>query len=522
MSTLKLTKGYFASAAILIVLLVLSILLLPLTYALVAVVVLISAFILLDASHHKVLFTMARRNFIRRKSTTALVIGGLMVGTAIIAASFVVGDTLDNMIVNEVTKGAGDVDFVVASINEQGGYDFYNQTFSDNLTAQFQSIPNVVAVAPLVMDSFSIQNLDNGLSTPNIMATGVNESLWTAFGGFQDDDGRTFYTAPSATGCYLFVDAAKDLGANVGDSVVIAQGETFLVLTVEEIVRNNEPGQGGLNSAVWVDIQTLQVGFNRTGEINTWFIHNSDINGEIYGNNDQVRDDINAILAPIEPSTGLEIVFDVKQILVDGQAQLEIFTQLFLVFGSFSVIAGIALVINIFTMLGEERKSEMGMARALGMRRADLRRLLTYEGLLYAVAASAVGSLFGLAIAYGLIYFVDTAFQFASVPLTTYFSFTGFSLAISFLAGFLLTIATVYITTRRISNLNIVRAVRNIPEPPVERKDRRAFLMGIAGISVGLLFILVGILTKKCRSSICRPFHDDSVLWIHPPSHNGR
>ncbi len=56
---------------------------------------------------------------------------------------------------------------------------------------------------------------------------------------------------------------------------------------------------------------------------------------------------------------------------------MEIFTQLFLVFGSFSVIAGMVLVINIFTMLGEERKSEMGMARALGMRRADLRRLLT-------------------------------------------------------------------------------------------------------------------------------------------------
>lgn len=496
MSTLKLTKRYLASAAILIVLLLLSLLLLPLTYALLAVVVLISAFILLDASHHKVLFKMAQRNFIRRKSTTALVIGGLMVGTAIIAASFVVGDTLDNMIVNEVTKGAGDVDFVVASINDQGGYDFYNQTFSDNLTAQLEGIPNVVAVSPLVMDSYSIQNVGNGLSTPNIMATGINQSLWTSFGGFQGTNG-TFYAGPSPTGCYLFTGTAKDLGANIGDTVIIAQGTTFLPLTVEALVENHEPGQTGLNSEVWVDINTIQTGFNHTGETNTWFIHNSALNGDNFGANDQVRDDINAILAPLEPSTGLEIVFDVKQILVEGQAQLEVFTQLFLVFGSFSVIAGIALVINIFTMLGEERKSEMGMARALGMQRTDLRRLLTYEGLLYGVAASAVGALFGLAIAYGLVYFVDTAFQFASVPLTTYFTFTGFSLTISFLAGFIITIATVYITTRRISNLNIVRAIRNIPEPPVERKNRRTLLLGIAGLAIGLLMILVGISLKN-------------------------
>ena len=60
---------------------------------------------------------MSIRNVIRRPGTTALVIGGLMVGTAIISASFVVGDTMDNMITDQVTKGMGQVDFELQTDN---------------------------------------------------------------------------------------------------------------------------------------------------------------------------------------------------------------------------------------------------------------------------------------------------------------------------------------------------------------------------------------------------------------------
>ena len=220
-----------------------------------------------------------------------------------------------------------------------------------------------------------------------------------------------------------------------------------------------------------------------------------------FGYNDQVREGINSTLATYAPGEDLEIVFDVKEILVSGQESMETFTQLFLVFGSFSVIAGVVLVINIFTMLGEERKSEMGMARALGMRRADLRRLLTYEGLLYALAASAVGSLVGLGLAYLLVYAIEGIFSFGDVKLTEYFYFTPFGLIVAFVAGFLLTLVTVYFTTRRISLLNIVRAIRNIPEPPVERKDRRAFMLGVMALVGGTLIMVLGVLSEQAGAA---------------------
>ena len=46
--------------------------------------------------------------------------------------------------------------------------------------------------------------------------------------------------------------------------------------------------------------------------------------------------------------------------------------SLFLFIGSFSIIAGVLLLVNIFVMLAEERKAELGLLRAVGMRRHHL------------------------------------------------------------------------------------------------------------------------------------------------------
>ena len=92
---------------------ILSFLYLPVFIALLVVIVIAIALVLMDARNNRILLTMAMRNIIRRKWTTALILGGLMVGTAIISTSLVVGDTMDNMIVKQATNSLGEVDFSV-------------------------------------------------------------------------------------------------------------------------------------------------------------------------------------------------------------------------------------------------------------------------------------------------------------------------------------------------------------------------------------------------------------------------
>ncbi len=101
------------TAVVFIMVAILALRFLPLTLFLLTLILLIVLFVLLDASGNRILFKMAIRNTARRRSATALVLSGLLVGTAIIAASLVVGDTLNNFVVGEVTKGYGDVDFFV-------------------------------------------------------------------------------------------------------------------------------------------------------------------------------------------------------------------------------------------------------------------------------------------------------------------------------------------------------------------------------------------------------------------------
>ncbi len=74
-------------------------------------------------------------------------------------------------------------------------------------------------------------------------------------------------------------------------------------------------------------------------------------------------------------------------------------SQIFIVMSSFAIIAGVALIINIFVMLAEERKPEMGISRAIGMQRGHLTQTFMLEGVVYALLASVIGAFAGLLIA---------------------------------------------------------------------------------------------------------------------------
>ena len=56
------------------------------------------------------------------------------------------------------------------------------------------------------------------------------------------------------------------------------------------------------------------------------------------------------------------------------------FMSIFTTFGSFSIAAGILLIFLIFVMLAAERRSELGIARAVGTRRGHLVQMFLYEG----------------------------------------------------------------------------------------------------------------------------------------------
>src|SRR5690606_34301995 len=76
-----------------------------------------------------------------------------------------------------------------------------------------------------------------------------------------------------------------------------------------------------------------------------------------------------------------------------------------------SIMAGVLLIFMIFVMLAAERRSEMGMARAIGMQRSHLIQMFITEGLLYDLAAALVGVVLGLGVSYLMIDFLGNLFN---------------------------------------------------------------------------------------------------------------
>jgi putative ABC transport system permease protein len=121
----------------------------------------------------------------------------------------------------------------------------------------------------------------------------------------------------------------------------------------------------------------------------------------------------------------------------------------------------------------------MGMARAVGTRRNQLIQMFLFEGVVYDLMAAIVGVGLGILVTYAIAGVMASVIQGSSIDIRVHIEPT--SLIVAFTLGILVTFATVAISAWRVSRLNIVRAIRDIPEPVFKRVGR-----GMLALSVGL------------------------------------
>jgi putative ABC transport system permease protein len=153
-----------------------------------------------------------------------------------------------------------------------------------------------------------------------------------------------------------------------------------------------------------------------------------------------------------------------RDTLDESEMAASAFTTIFIVSGLFGITAGLVLIFLIFVMLASERKSEMGMARAVGAQRGHLVEMFVFEGTAYDLMAAAVGVALGVLMGLVIAATLGRAFAGSGLTIQPYVSVT--SLLVSYSLGMLVTFITVLISANRVSHLNIVSAIRDLPEPP--------------------------------------------------------
>ena len=146
-----------------------------------------------------------------------------------------------------------------------------------------------------------------------------------------------------------------------------------------------------------------------------------------------------------------------------------IITGALLAVSFFSICVGVLLIFLIFVMLAAERRAEMGMSRAVGLKRRHLTEMFLFEGMAYTLGATAIGVVLGVAVGFLMIGALSTIFAsfYPGFALTYHIELP--SLVIAACLGILLTFAIVSVSAYRVSRLNIVAAIRDLDES--ERRD---------------------------------------------------
>ncbi len=184
-------------------------------------------------------------------------------------------------------------------------------------------------------------------------------------------------------------------------------------------------------------------------------------------------------------------------LLTVGTVGGSIFASIFSLFGFFSILAGILLIFLIFVMLATERRSEMGMIRAIGVQRRHLVQMFVVEGMVYDLLAAAIGLLLGLGVTYAMIGFLGDIFtnltnqlSSQSTIFTFEFSTAPTSVVIGYCLGVLLTFLVVTLASWRVSRLNIVSAIRDLPEEAADA--RHSWINRIWTWGIGLALAIGG------------------------------
>lgn len=477
----------------------------PLNYimlVLLAVFLLLAGLLAVVAVRNPVMFKMGIRNIPRRPAQTVLIVMGLMLATLIISAALGTGDTMTHTIRSTALENLGQVDeIIVARGTEellfrrgqnpmfqgaQTGIPYFNYEQFQRLSQAQGDNEAIDGLAPLVLERAPVLSPRNRLSEPFVYILGLDAAYQKGFGPIVSVDGRSLSTADLAPGeVYINKDTAEELSARAGDELLLFVGDVPYSLRVRDVLTSGYTPSAG--PAVVMSLAEAQAAFQKAGQINAILVSNQ---GDALSG---VRhtDALAAQLEPFTQSQGLSIQAVKQKALDEADTVGSAFTSIFVVFGLFSVAAGVMLIFLIFVMLAAERQSEMGMARAVGAQRRHLIQMFVFEGAAYALVASAIGALLGIGISLVMVRVMVVAFS--QWDITLYFNYQPRSLVVAYTLGVLATLLVVAFSAWRVSRLNIVRAIRDLPEPQYTRGSRRWMYLGILGVFLGILMTWGGL-----------------------------
>ena len=432
----------------------------------------------------RMLVSMAIRNIGRRRAEAILVVGGALLGTAIITSSLVVGDVITASFADSARTEYGPVDITVTASKQTD----IQKVVAQAEAADLDSIDGLLATTT---STGTLEAPRNDVAVPQVRIVEFDMSAAREFGSDPQITGVAS-TDGLAPGQVLVNErTAGELGVAPGEPLVLHAYGSKIELLVSDVVA--EVGLAGYGGAI-VTPGTIDELFQTNTLVAA--APREQLLVSLDGGVLDTRDLSDAAVADLDAAfaelPGVEIEASKASVLDNAESQGAGLSKLFSTIGAFSVLAGILLLINLFVMLAEERKTELGMLRAVGFTRRRLTRVFAVEGAVYALAASALGAVAGIGIGWLVAVVAGPIFGSTESGSSTPVVIKPLSLAIGATTGLVISLITIWVTSVRIARLNIIRAIRDLPEPKVVKVRKRILALGATGIVAGAALSTAG------------------------------
>lgn len=381
--------------------------------------------------------TIAIKNIIRRKSRMALVIIGLAVGVATLAAivtamlSFQANidkklDTFGFNIVVYPSSSNLSLSYGGMTVSGVDTYGVRPLTVDDiKKIKRIPSAGKIAAVSPKLLQVAEIKG-----NRALIVGTDFSRELlikkwWHIVG--KNPAGPNEVIAGA--------DAAKNLGLKIGDGVRFS-GKTFKVAAILKGTGSQDDG------LIFADLKQVQDLFGQKGNLSL-----IEISAKSSGDIDSVVKDLEKTL-PETSVSSIKQAVKYKERAVGSVARFGLAVSVIII-----VISGL-VVFTTMTSSVSDRRREIGIFRAIGYRQSTVARVIFTE----AFILSTVGGTLGYIIGFALIYVLPILIKKVELTVSINFSVLALSIGLAIVIG----VTASLIPARRAANMDPADALKTL------------------------------------------------------------
>ncbi|HEY6763097.1 MAG TPA: FtsX-like permease family protein [Baekduia sp.] len=365
---------------------------------------------------------IARENTVRFPGRTAVTAGALMVGVALVTFASVFAAGAKTTIRDAVNNGSR-AQAVVESTNFG--------SFTHQATEAVAQVPGVKEVGALRTAQAKIDGKKQGVSgiDPKTFPD-LYHADWK-----QGDDNTLRALGPGSV--VVTKKYAEDNSVKVGETLDVQTAKVDrLPLKVTGIIDD----KGGLYSALTVANPVLERDFGTTKDSFVLVGYQSGVNDS------QVKTSIDRLLDTRFP----EAEAKTNQEFIDQQeGQIDQLLGLIYALLAMAIIVSLFGIVNTLVLSISERVRELGLLRAIGMSRRQVRRVIRYEAIITAQIGAVIGMVLGIVLSVLVTRAVDD-FKL-SIPIPTL-------IVLLVLASFAGVLAAI-LPARRASRLNVLESL---------------------------------------------------------------